>query len=123
MAATGSEDNFGELLGAMSQLQQQLQRAESEANARSVIGRAAAGQVTVTVSGDYSFDRITIDPSIIEQHDVTLIEDLILAALRDAVTQLKTIRMQSMSGAVSEALGGLFGGDKDQLQGGDHGTL
>jgi hypothetical protein len=102
-------DDLNGLLGAMAQLQQQLARAETDANSRVVVGRSAQGKVTVEVSGEYSFDKITIDPSVVDLTDIALLEDLILAALRDATAQLKTVRTQAMGGAVSEALGGLFG--------------
>jgi hypothetical protein len=106
-----ANDDLGGLLGAMSQLQDQLKRAESDTNSRKVTGTAAAGRVKVVVSGEYSFESVTIDPSVVDPNDLALLEDLLLAALRDATTQLKALRMQAMGGVVSEALGGLFGGD------------
>lgn len=106
---TSPGDDLNGLLGAMAELQAQLARAESDANSRIVVGNAAQGKVRVEVSGEYSFDKITIDPSVVDVADIALLEDLILAALRDAAFQLKTVRTQAMGGAVSEALGGLFG--------------
>jgi DNA-binding YbaB/EbfC family protein len=106
----GENNDLGGLLGAMSQLQSQLQRAESDTNARRVTGSAAGGQVTIEVTGEYQFQRVHIDPSLLDPADPTLLEDLLVVALRDATKQLKTIRMQSMGGVVAEAMGGLFGG-------------
>lgn len=105
---TQPSDDLNGLLGAMAELQQQLARAESDANARVVVGSAAQGKVRIEVSGEFSFDKITIDPSIVDVADIALLEDLILAALHDATAQLRTVRTQAMGGAVSEALGGLF---------------
>jgi hypothetical protein len=108
MSLPGNDDLNG-LVGAMAQLQQQLERAQSDANARSVTGVAASGRVRVEVSGEFSFDRVVIDPSLVDPDDVALLEDLLLAALRDAAGQLRQLRHDAMGGAVSDALGGLFG--------------
>lgn len=107
-------DDVNGLLGAMAQLQAQLSRAESDANARAVTGIAANGLVRVEASGEFSFDKISIDPTAIDADDPSLLEDLVLVAIRDAVAQLKAIRKQAMGGAVSEALGGLFGASESE---------
>lgn len=99
------------LLDAMAALQDQLAQAEQQANQRTVVGIAAQGKVRVEVSGEFAFDRITIDPSVVDPNDLTLLEDLILVALRDATSQLKQVRSQAMGGAVAQALQGLFGSD------------
>lgn len=108
MSLTPEDDTNG-LLGAMAHLQAQLARAESDANARSVVGSAAQGLVRIEASGEFSFDKISIDRSVVDLDDLSMLEDLLLAALRDATTQLKAIRTQAMGGAVADALGGLFG--------------
>jgi hypothetical protein len=110
MSVPPNED-FSGLLGAMSQLQDRLAHAESAANARSVVGSSAQGLVSIGVSGEFSFDRVSIDPSVIDPDDPSLLEDLILAALRDASSKLRAVRTEAMGGAVTEALGSLFAGN------------
>ena len=108
------DDNLGDLLGAMSQLREQLTNAQALADARLITGSAAGGRVQIEVSGEFSFDKVSIDPSVVDVNDLALLEDLVLAALRDCATRLKAARTQAMGGAVSEALSGLFGsGDHD----------
>ncbi len=97
------------LLDAMAALQNQLSQAEQQANERAVVGSAAQGKVKIAASGEFSFDRVTIDPSVVDPDDLSLLEDLVLAALRDATAQLKRIRTEAMGGAVAQALQGLFG--------------
>lgn len=103
------ESESGGLLDAMAALQSQLSQAEQQANDRSVTGSAAQGKVRIEASGEFSFDKITIDPSVVDPNDLSLLEDLILAALRDATRQLKRVRSEAMGGAVAQALQGLFG--------------
>jgi DNA-binding YbaB/EbfC family protein len=93
----------------MTQIQANLASVESEVNSRQVTGQAGGGIVTATASGEFSFDRIRIDPSVVNASDVALLEDLVLAAVRDAASKLIELRRNAMGGAVSEALGGLFG--------------
>jgi DNA-binding protein YbaB len=54
---------------------------------------------------------VTIDPSAVDPEDVTMLEDLVLAAIRDAVTKAGAISEQAMGGLDLGGLGsGLFGG-------------
>ena len=103
------DSDSGELHDAMAALQDQLVRAEQQANERSVTGSAAQGKVRIQASGEFSFDKITIDPSIVDPNDLSILEDLILAALRDTTRQLKKVRSEAMGDAVTQALQGLFG--------------
>src|SRR5487761_2435027 len=105
------EGDGGGLLDAMAALQSQLSLAEQQANARAVVGSAAQGKVRVEASGEFSFDRVIIDPSVFDSGDLSLLEDLILAAIRDATGQLKKARSEAMGGAVAQALQGLLGPD------------
>ena len=114
LSPNNDNDNAG-LLDAMAALQSQLSLAEQQANDRTVIGSAAQGMVRVKVSGEFSFDSVTIDPSVVDLNDLALLEDLVLAALRDATAQLKKVRTEALGGAVTQALQGLFGSnDNDQ---------
>jgi nucleoid-associated protein EbfC len=110
---------LGELLAQMQRLQDNVAEAEAATSTRSVEGSAADGAVRVRASGEYSFDAVTIDPSILEGGDVSLIEDLVLAAIRDTVTRLTEVRRAAMGDAVHNALAGLLGGEGAPGQGFD----
>jgi len=99
---------LGGLLAQMQQLQASVARAEAEASARHVVGTAAGGAVSVRASGELSFDSVEIDPSVVDPSDVALLEDLVLAAVRDAAAKLTAMRREAMGGAVQSALEGLF---------------
>ena len=61
----------------------------------------------IAVTGDHEFTRVTIDPKAIDPNDITLLEDLVLAALHDA-----TSKIDELGGDANPfgSLGGLFGG-------------
>jgi DNA-binding YbaB/EbfC family protein len=99
------------LLSAMQQLQSEFAAAEAGAAARQVQGSAGSGAVTVSVSGEFSFDKISIDPAVVDVEDLTVLEDLVLAAVRDSVNKLLEARKAAMGDALENALGGLLGSD------------
>jgi DNA-binding YbaB/EbfC family protein len=100
---------LGELLAQMQHLQQSVEEAEAAASARFVEGSAADGAVRIQMSGEFSVDRVVIDASVVDPHDVGLLEDLVLAAARDAVTRLTAVRRDAMGEAVQSALADLLG--------------
>ena len=108
---TSENPDLGGLLSQMQQMQQQLMDAQQTAAGRVVEGRAGGGVVTVTVTGGLEFRDVAIDPSVVDPDDVEMLQDLVLAAVRDAVTQANELNR--------EALGGLgLGGGLEGLTGG-----
>ena len=72
---------------------------------------AGGGLVTVEVDGHMNFRSVSIDPKAIDPDDVSLLEDLVLAALRDAAEQLQAGQSGAMGGLDLGGLGGLLGGE------------
>jgi DNA-binding YbaB/EbfC family protein len=93
------------LLEQAQQMQQQLMQVQAEAAEQIVHGHAGGGVVTVEVSGGMEFRKITIDPKAVDPADVEMLEDLVLAAIRDAVANVQELNQQALGG-----LGGLLGG-------------
>ena len=100
---------FDEVLAQMGMLQRNLSAAEERIGHEAVEGTAGDRAVVVRASGELSFDSVRIDPAVLEAGDVTVLEDLVLVAVRDAAAKLTGLRREAMGAAVSGALGGLFG--------------
>ena len=94
------------LLGQAMQMQEQLMAAQAEAASAEVIGRSGGGAVTITVSGALDFRRVEISPDAVDPDDVGMLEDLVLAALNDAMDQLGQTQQSTLGGL---DLGGLPG--------------
>jgi DNA-binding YbaB/EbfC family protein len=95
----------------MQQMQQQLMDAQQTAASQVVEGRAGGGVVTVTVTGGLEFRDVTIDPSVVDPEDVEMLQDLVLAAVRDAVTRANELNRQALGGlGLGGGLEGLTGG-------------
>jgi DNA-binding YbaB/EbfC family protein len=107
----GGQPNMNELLKQAQKMQEQLLAARAEAEEQEVEGQAGGGVVKVRVTGGMEFRGVTIDPSAVDPDDVTMLEDLVLAAIRDAVAKAGEISEKAMGGLDLGGLGsGLFGG-------------
>jgi len=107
----GGLGGLGDLLAQFQDAEQRLEEAAAEASATVVTGSAAAGQVTLEISGDLEGVSVHIDPSVVDPSDVSLLEDLVLAALRDALHQVADLQAEvagSIDGPTFD-LSGLLG--------------
>jgi len=87
-------------------LQQQLLAAQAELAEAEVTGTAGGGLVTVTVTGSGETRSIKIDPKAVDPDDIETLEDLILAALHNAVEESRKLAEQKM-GPLTAGLSGL----------------
>jgi DNA-binding YbaB/EbfC family protein len=79
------------------QMQQQMQRAEQELQEARIEGTAGGGVVKATVTGKGDIVSLTIDPSAVDPSDVEMLQDLIVAALKEAQTTAEQMREQKTS--------------------------
>jgi len=98
-----------DLNALMAQAQEMLAGAQ-EAAEEVVAGTSGGGMVKVEVDGGFNFHSVSIDPSVIDPNEVEMLNDLVLAALRDAATQLQEAQSEAMGGMDLGGLGGMLGG-------------
>ena len=103
------QPNMNDLLKQAQKMQQQLMEAQAAAAEQEIQGTAGGGVVTVTVTGSMEFRSVKIDPSAVDPDDVEMLEDLVLAAIHDAVAQVNQLSQQAMGGLDLGGLGGLLG--------------
>jgi DNA-binding YbaB/EbfC family protein len=89
------------------QMQQEMERVQAELAEAEVEGTAGGGVVRAVVTGKQSVVSITIDPTAVDPADVEMLQDLVTAAVNDALEASRRLAEQKM-GAIS-ALGGLGG--------------
>lgn len=106
--------DLGSLLGAAQSMQAHLLEDQQRIGATVVEGKSGGGAVSVAVTGGYEFQSVTIRPDVVDPDDLTMLEDLLLAALRDAAAQVGALHAASnpLAGLADGlgGLGGLFGG-------------
>ena len=105
--------DLGGLLASAQEMMAGAQAAAEEV----VEGSAGGGLVTVRVDGQFTFHDVSISPEAVDPDDVALLEDLVLAALRDAAAKLHEGQQGALGGLDLGGidlggldLGGLFGG-------------
>jgi DNA-binding YbaB/EbfC family protein len=99
--------DFSQLLEQAQNMQQQLLDAQAKAAEQVVEGQAGGGVVRITVTGGFDFQQVTIDKSVVDPDDVEMLQDLVLAAMRDALAKINDLNQEAMGGFAG---GGAFGG-------------
>jgi nucleoid-associated protein EbfC len=104
------QPDMSDLLKQAQKMQEQLMDAQAAAAKQVVEGQAGGGVVKVTVTGGMEFMSVSIDPAAVDPADVSMLEDLVLAAIHDAVAKVNDLSQQAVGGLDLGGLGGLFNG-------------
>jgi len=81
--------NMGQLLKQAQQMQAKMAKLQEEVGAKTVEGSAGGGMVKVTANGRQEILSINIDPEVIDPEDVDMLQDLVQAAVNDALSKAK----------------------------------
>src|SRR5258705_2318775 len=104
----GGVMSMGNLQRMALQMQQEMERIQAELATTEVDGSAGGGVVKAVVTGKQELVSVTIDPAAVDPADVEMLQDLVTAAVNDALEASRRVAEQKM-GALS-ALGGRLGG-------------
>jgi DNA-binding YbaB/EbfC family protein len=102
----GGQPNMQQLMKQAQQMQRQLETAQAELASAEVTGTAGGGLVTATLQGSGELTALTIDPKAVDPDDVETLQDLIVAAVRDASRAASELASEKM-GPLTGGLGGL----------------
>lgn len=94
------------------QMQQDMARIQDELAVTEVEGSAGGGVVHAVVTGKQELRSVTIDPSAVDPADVEMLQDLVVAAVNDALESSRRLAEQKMgvvTGGLGAGLGGLLG--------------
>ena len=80
---------IGNLMKQAQKMQANMQKAQAEIAAMEVTGESGGGMVKVTMNGRHEAKRVQIDPSV-PLDDREMLEDLVAAAINDAVQRVET---------------------------------
>jgi hypothetical protein len=98
---------MGNLQRMAMQMQQEMERVQAELAETEVEGSAGGGVVRAVVTGKQTLVSVTIDPSAVDPDDVEMLQDLVTAAINEALDSSRRLAEQKM-GAM-QSLGGLGG--------------
>jgi DNA-binding YbaB/EbfC family protein len=94
--------DMNKMLEQVQQMQAQMQKAQEELKNETVEASAGGGMVTVTATGGGEIKSIKIDPKAIDPNDPEMLEDMIVAAVNEA--------LRSAQGLIESKLGPALGG-------------
>ena len=104
----GGQPNVQQLMKQAQKMQEQMASAQAKLADAQVTGTAGGGLVTATMTGSGEVVGLKIDPQAVDADDVETLEDLVLAALRDAAQAADDLQGETM-GPVTGGLGGSLG--------------
>lgn len=103
--------NMNQMMKQVQKMQQNVAKMQAEIAARIVEGSAGGGAIKVTVTGDKAVKSITISPEVVDADDVEMLQDMILAAINDAMNRAEEMadaEMKKVMPAGMPKIPGLF---------------
>jgi DNA-binding YbaB/EbfC family protein len=88
--------NMQNMMKQMQKMQKKMAEAQEELGEKTLEGTAGGGMVTVTVSGHKEVVDVKINPEAVDPDDVEMLQDLILAAVNDALKKVEEITNSTM---------------------------
>jgi len=88
---------MGNLQRMAQQMQQEMLRIQEELASATVDGSAGGGVVSATMTGKQELVSVTIDPSAVDASDVEMLQDLVVAAVNDALRASRELAEQKMA--------------------------
>ena len=98
------QPNIGNIMKQAQKMQADMARVQAELAAERVEASVGGGVVKVTMNGDMNVEAVHIDPSALDPDDVAMLEDMVAAAVNEAVRQaqeLASSRMAAVTGGMN----------------------
>jgi DNA-binding YbaB/EbfC family protein len=90
--------DFSNLLKQAQKMQKEMARIQEELKSKVVEGSAGGGVVKVHVNGNRDILAVKIDPSAVDPEDVGILEDMVLAAVKQGLAAAKELHEKELSG-------------------------
>ena len=94
---SGTFGDMGNLLRQAQEMHRQMEKTREELRKTQLEGSAGGGAVRVAVNGEGQVLKIEISKEALESRDKALLEDLVLAAVRDGLSRASTLREERLS--------------------------
>ena len=100
---TGQFGNMQQMMKQAQRMQQDMQRLQAELELREVEAAAGGGMVQVVATGKKEIKSIQIDPQVVDPEDVEMLQDLVIAAVNEAIRKAE----EMVQGEMAKVTGGL----------------
>ena len=85
----GGPQNMNQIIKQAQKMQDDMKELQDRLDETEYVGESGSGLVKATVTGKHDVVALKIDPSIVDPDDIEMLEDLVAAAVNDAVTKAK----------------------------------
>jgi DNA-binding YbaB/EbfC family protein len=92
-----SKNIIGNLMKQAQQMQERVKKLQEEAAGKTTEASSGGGMVTVVVNGRQEILSIMIDPSVVDPNDLEMLQDLISAAVNEALRKSQDLMKEEMS--------------------------
>lgn len=102
----------GNMLAQVAQMQQQMAQAQEALAAETVTVTAGGGAISIVITGHQRLESIDINPELLDPEEKEMLQDLLVAAVNQAIEQSQALaaeRMEGITGGLSGLGGGLDG--------------
>lgn len=96
--------NQRDMMKQIEQMQRKMEQAQQEIAASTVEGSAGGGVVMVAMTGDQEVQSVTISPEAVDPEDIETLQDLVVAAVNDALDKSKQLQNDRL-GSVTNGMG------------------
>ena len=86
-----------DMMRQVQQMQERLAKAQQELESMAVEGTAGGGAVSITINGKLEVQSLKIAPEVVDPDDVEMLEDLVTAALNEALQKGQALQTEHMS--------------------------
>ncbi len=97
-----ARQNVNKMMAQVQKMQQEMQQAQEDLAKETVTASAGGGVVKATMTGSQELVSIEIDPEAVDPEDVEMLQDMVLAAVNEAISSSQEL--------ASKKLGGITGG-------------
>lgn len=103
----GMPGNMNNLMKQAQKMQKQMEEAQKELEEKEITATAGGGAVEVTISGKHEITKVKLAEEVVDPDDIEMLEDLIMAAVNEALRQIDEVSQKSMA-SITGGLGGGF---------------
>jgi DNA-binding YbaB/EbfC family protein len=90
------KQNFGNIMKQAQKMQAEMARVQEELKDERVEASVGGGMVKVVMTGDMNVESVTIDPEAVDPDDVAMLQDMVTAAVNEAVRMAQDVSEQKM---------------------------
>lgn len=93
--------NIGQLMKQAQSMQSKMIEAQNELSQHHETGNSGGGLVSITLNGKGEMTSLKIDPTIVKENEIDILEDLLIAAFNDAKKKTETYAANKMNGVTN----------------------